>query len=168
MPSNFQPAHEPNDDIFEEEGDTGASSMERAWPVVHFTNGRELLCIPVDFTVDNSLGFMEAQRDQVPLILAWALSIHKSQGQTLERVKVDLGKVFEKGQAYVALSRATNLEHLQVLNFDSSKVSAHPKVLEWHNSYIQAPKSTAQEYPVDDDDLDDYEVMSMYHDNFVD
>ena len=52
------------------------------------------------------------------------MSIHKSQGQTLERVKVDLGRVFERGQAYVALSRATSLEGLQVLNFNPDKVRA--------------------------------------------
>lgn len=88
MPSNFQPAHEPNDDIFEEEGDTGASSMERAWPVVHFTNGRELLCIPVDFTVDNSLGFMEAQRDQVCCLdnLVHELIVLLSSGSTHSRL----------------------------------------------------------------------------------
>ncbi len=50
------------------------------------------------------------------------MSIHKSQGQTLERVKVDLARIFEKGQAYVALSRATSLEGLQVLGFDPAKV----------------------------------------------
>ncbi|KAL7412222.1 hypothetical protein BDY24DRAFT_342141, partial [Mrakia frigida] len=45
---------------------------------------------------------------------AWALSVHKSQGQTLERVRVDLQRTFECGQAYVAISRCTSMESLQV------------------------------------------------------
>lgn len=71
---------------------------DQFWPLVRFTNGMELLCAPVDFSVEGLVGNVEAHRIQVPLILAWALSIHKSQGQTLSRVKVDLGRIFEKGQ----------------------------------------------------------------------
>jgi ATP-dependent DNA helicase PIF1 len=67
-------------------------------------------------------------------MLSWAISIHKSQGQTLERVIVDLGRVFEKGQAYVALSRATSFAGLQVLRFHPSKVMAHPRVIEYYKS----------------------------------
>ena len=78
-----------NDHIF-------ASNVK--WPLVKFADGMELLCAPVDFTVEGLCGNIEALRMQVPLILAWALSIHKSQGQTLSRVRVDLGCVFEKGQ----------------------------------------------------------------------
>lgn len=62
------------------------------------------------------------------------MSIHKSQGQTIPCCMIDLGKVFEKGQAYVALSRATCLEGLQVLNFRPEKVMAHPRVIEWSKS----------------------------------
>lgn len=75
-----------------------------------------------------------ATRTQVPLILAWALSIHKAQGQTLSLVKIDLGNVFEKGQAYVALSRATSIDGLQVLNFNPHKVQAHPKIKAFYAS----------------------------------
>ncbi|KAG8984659.1 hypothetical protein FRB94_010972 [Tulasnella sp. JGI-2019a] len=83
------------------------------------------------FKVELPSGEVQVSRHQFPLILAWAMSIHKSQGQTLDRVKVDLARVFEKGQAYVALSRATSLHGLQVLGFDKAKVLAHPKVTNW-------------------------------------
>ncbi len=104
----------------------------RQWPVVRFMiadgTTRDLLCQPESWKVELPNGEVQASRNQVPLILAWALSIHKAQGQTLERVKVDLGKVFEKGQAYVALSRATSMAGLQVLRFDPKKVNAHDRV----------------------------------------
>lgn len=102
-----------------------------AFPLIKFTNEKLLLCAPTDFTVENIKGGVEARRIQIPLALSYAMSIHKSQGQTLSRVRVDLGRVFEKGQAYVALSRATSLEGLEILNFQPGRVTAHPKVLEW-------------------------------------
>jgi ATP-dependent DNA helicase PIF1 len=68
------------------------------WPVVEFPGGRERLIPPHEFTIENSNGSLHALRSQVPLILAWAISIHKSQGQTLQRVRVNLAKIFEKGQ----------------------------------------------------------------------
>lgn len=108
------------------------AASSRMWPVVRFAladgTSRDLLCQPEIWKVELPNGEIQASRSQIPLILAWALSIHKAQGQTLERVKVDLGKVFEKGQAYVALSRATSMKGLQVLRFDPKKVVAHEKV----------------------------------------
>ena len=83
------------------------------------------------------------------------MSIHKSQGQTLERVKVDLGRVFEKGQAYVALSRATTLDGLQVLNFDPAKVCLFKPNLRPSNE-IPAGSSPSESGCVEQDPLDDY------------
>jgi len=90
-----------------------------------------VLVLAETWKVELPSGEVQASRQQLPLILAWAMSIHKSQGQTLPKVKVDLHRIFEKGQAYVALSRATSLEGLQILGFDKSKVMAHPRVVQW-------------------------------------
>ena len=120
-------------DLVNTQGVVGSNaSTTKLWPLVrfHIADGtsRDLLCQHESWKIELPNGEVQASRNQIPLILAWALSIHKAQGQTLERVKVDLGKIFEKGQAYVALSRATCQEGLQVLRFDPKKVMAHDKV----------------------------------------
>ncbi|CEP19510.1 hypothetical protein [Parasitella parasitica] len=103
----------------------------KLFPVVKFLNNTEKVITSESFTFE-SQGVQQAQRVQIPLILAWALSIHKSQGQTIECLKIDLQSVFDCGQAYVALSRATSMDTLQVLNFSRGNVKAHPKVAEFY------------------------------------
>jgi ATP-dependent DNA helicase PIF1 len=118
----------------------GTSSRGRLLPVVGFQlpDGtiREIIVQPEEWKSELPNGEVQAKRSQIPLILAWALSIHKAQGQTLERVKVDLGRVFEKGQAYVALSRATTQQGLQVTRFDARKVMVHPKVVSFYDNLV--------------------------------
>ncbi|KTW27996.1 hypothetical protein T552_01860 [Pneumocystis carinii B80] len=117
-----------------------AAATGKLWPLVRFTlsNGltRDMLVQPEQWKIELPNGEVQASRSQIPLILAYAISIHKAQGQTLERVKVDLGRVFEKGQAYVALSRATSQKGLQVLHFEARKVMAHPKVSLFYKSLV--------------------------------
>ena len=119
----------------------GVSSAQ-LYPVVRFAiadgTTRDLLCKRESWKIELPNGEVQASRDQIPLILAWALSIHKAQGQTLERVRVDLGRVFEKGQAYVALSRATSMQGLQVMRFDARKVMAHEKVRSFYAGLSKA------------------------------
>lgn len=73
-------------------------------------------------------------RVQLPILLAWAMSIHKAQGQSIDRLRVDLRKIFEKGQVYVALSRATSKEHLEVVNFDHRRIRVADEVRNFYKS----------------------------------
>lgn len=81
-------------------------------------------------------------RKQLPLKLAWAMSIHKSQGMTLDCVEISLGGVFETGQAYVALSRAKSLKTLRVKGFDPSRVQANKDVLEYYRNIRRIKRAT--------------------------
>ncbi len=82
-------------------------------PVVRFDSGVTIRVDPVEFTRNNSDGGEGCLvRMQVPLKLAWAVTIHKSQGSTLTRASLDISSAFEYGQCYVALSRVRSLDGL--------------------------------------------------------
>ena len=70
---------------------------------------------------------------QIPLILSWAITIHKAQGITLDEACINIGSsVFEFGQTYVALSRVSSLNGLYLKALDISKIRANPKVIEFY------------------------------------
>ena len=74
-----------------------------------------------------------ATRTQIPVILAYAITIHKSQGLGIDTLVVNTGKIFEYGQLYTALSRATNIEGLYIIGPIPSLIEPNPKVLAWWN-----------------------------------
>lgn len=95
-------------------------------PIVKFSN-RQVRTIRLNYYQNHE--FPTHVIKQIPLCLAWALTIHKTQGATLEQIEVDIGSsVFEYGQTYVALSRVKTMEGLYLTNFDPKKIRANPKV----------------------------------------
>jgi ATP-dependent DNA helicase PIF1 len=74
---------------------------------------------------------------QIPLIHAWAITIHKAQGLTLESAQIDIGQnIFECGQTYVALSRLVSLEGLYLIAFCPNKIKLFKKVIEFYEKLI--------------------------------
>jgi PIF1-like helicase len=97
------------------------------YPLVRFMNNVSRIIVPEAFE-RNLYRQGICRRIQLPLRLAWALTIHKSQGATLDLVVCDLHGCFTSGQAYVALSRARSMLGLQIKNFDPKYVTADPLV----------------------------------------
>lgn len=96
-------------------------------PLIETHDGRTLTIAPVDWAVEEH-GKVRASISQVPLRLAWAITVHKSQGMSLDAAAIDLSRAFEYGQGYVALSRVRALEGLYVLGWSEDALRVHPLV----------------------------------------
>jgi ATP-dependent DNA helicase PIF1 len=104
---------------------------EQGLPIVKYRNGHEMT---MNYHVWESENILGAGVSQIPLILAWAITIHKSQGATMDVAEVDVGSgIFECGQTYVALSRVKSLEGLYLSSFDASKIFINKKVREFYD-----------------------------------
>ena len=98
-------------------------------PVVRTFDGRRVVAEPMEWTIEDS-GKVLAKVTQVPLRLAWAITVHKSQGMSLDAAVMDLSAVFEYGQGYVALSRVRALQGLFLLGWNERTFQVHPIVAE--------------------------------------
>ena len=104
--------------------------FESDLPLVRFLNGTTA---SIDYqTWCSEEEGVKVTRKQLPLKLAYAITIHKSQGMSLDLIEVDIGQnIFEAGQVYVALSRVRSLDGLHIIAFDPAKIRAHKKVLSY-------------------------------------
>lgn len=108
------------------------------FPIVKFHNGEVCIVGPEEWNVEIfNEGTQEkevtAYIQQIPLALAWAITIHKSQGMTLDSILCDLSNAFADGQIYVALSRVKSLDGLYIKGFKSSLLRVNQKVKEFYN-----------------------------------
>lgn len=116
---------------------------EGGLPYVVFDCGIKRVVDYYDFTIESGDEVL-ATMTCIPLMLAWAQTIHKSQGQSLLKVDINLTNCFENGQAYVALSRCTSLEGLRILGWNAVKESLRvdKRVSHFYKSLRRAVRSS--------------------------
>lgn len=111
-------------------------------PILETRDGRRVTLGKQDWAVEEG-GKIRAKISQIPLRLAWAITVHKSQGMSLDAAAVDLSRTFEYGQGYVALSRVRTLSGLFVLGFTEDALRVHPRVMEEDASFRSASNAAA-------------------------
>ncbi len=95
-----------------------------------YPSGRTITIDPAIWQINDGERVL-AEISQYPLRLAWAITVHKSQGMSLDAIEVDLSKSFEPGMGYVALSRVRSLNGLTILGINENAFRVHPEVLEY-------------------------------------
>lgn len=98
------------------------------YPIVTTRDGETITVQSAEWAIEDE-GKVLARINQIPLRLAWAITVHKSQGMSMDAAIMDLGRAFEYGQGYVALSRVRSLSGLHLLGMNQRALEVHPLVL---------------------------------------
>ena len=130
-------------------------------PIIKTNDGRKITVEKMDWSIDEN-GKSRAKISQLPLRLAWAITVHKSQGMSLDEAVVDLSEVFEFGQGYVALSRVRRLAGLHLLGWNERAFQVHPEVLKEDNAFRAGSDAALTAFA----QISSEELQKM-HDNFV-
>ncbi|MBI4992946.1 MAG: AAA family ATPase [Candidatus Magasanikbacteria bacterium] len=142
-------------------GEVLGFDKESGLPIVRTRGGMKIEVEKMSWTIEEN-GEVRAQITQLPLRLAWAITVHKSQGMSLDEAVMDLSQVFEFGQGYVALSRVRRLSGLHLLGWNDRAFQVHPEVLAKDESFRLASQEAealfAKISPVE---------MEQKHKNFI-
>jgi ATP-dependent DNA helicase PIF1 len=106
-------------------------------PIVELLSGKTLRVEPHSWSLSED-GRVRAEVAQLPLRLAWAITIHKSQGMSLDAAEIDLSRAFTPGMGYVALSRVRSLEGLYLIGINNMALAMEPQIYEFDISLRQA------------------------------
>jgi len=135
-----------NPEKFYINGTTGVViGFEADIPIVKTSTGQKIRVVAEDWTIENDKGENIATVSQVPLRLAWAITIHKSQGMTLDAAEIDLSKTFEVGQGYVALSRIKSIEGLRLMGLNDMALTVDPLILRIDEPIKKASQKASDE-----------------------
>lgn len=124
-------------------------------PIVKLLNDQKIEVKPHTWSI-NEEGKVKAEVTQLPLRLAWAITIHKSQGMSLDSAEVDLSRAFTPGMGYVALSRIRSLDGLYLKGINKMALQMHPQIYE----FDQWLKNTSTILALETDDIED-EIPSI-------
>lgn len=136
-------------------------SSEDGLPIIETVAGKRIIIHPTSWEMAED-GKVKAEISQIPLRLAWAITVHKSQGMSLDAAEIDLSKAFVYGQGYVALSRVRTLGGLKVLGMHPNALQVDPKIIQ-HDARFQAEAEAAEEAFIN---MDETELATM-HEQFV-
>ena len=130
-------------------------------PIVRARDGRMIEVTPAEWNLQDG-DKVVASLEQLPLRLAWAITVHKSQGMSLDAAVVDLSLAFEYGQGYVALSRVRTLEGLFLSGFNDKALEVHPEVLGVDEVFREKSAEAEESF----EEMDEEELTKM-HKNFL-
>lgn len=119
------------------------------FPVVQTVDGKTFTAQEQSWAIEDQ-GKVVAEIFQIPLRLAWAITVHKSQGMTLNDASVDLSQAFVPGQGYVALSRLRSLEGLHLRGINRQALEVHPGVLEFDKKLKEHSDISAKRISITD------------------
>ena len=120
------------------------------YPMVKIRSGRKLEVKPMEWAIEEN-GKIRALVSQLPLRLAWAITVHKSQGMSLDEAVMDLSGVFEFGQGYVALSRVRKLSGLHLLGWNERTFEVSKEILAVDQLFRQSSQETEGAIAVTDE-----------------
>ena len=133
-----------------------------ASPIIQTRDGREITIESAEWAVEEN-GKIRAKVTQIPLRLAWAITVHKSQGMSMDSAAMDLSKAFEYGQGYVALSRVRTLDGLHVLGWSEEALKVHPAVAARDREFRDASEEAETAFDV----LSESGKREMMERNFI-